>query len=319
MQRKLQAVSFAMPSLERLRSADLLIPLILVLAFVLPLLLAFAGVGIRRDLRHPLVINEIAVTPQDPAAGAWVELYNSTDEPISIAGWKLSTASSDVVALDGSVPPRSLRVIAAPNAWNAKADAVILRGPDSDKVDFVQWGAAPANSPIPNWEATALKNPPAPNAALVRNPQGFDSDTQKDWLPTKPTRNTQSPASLNVGMYRLLFDATNYISLIAGFLLWGAFILIGLIAKRFEMLTSQRSFWMAMIVAPIGIVIYNIIQSYAFFTAGKMTECKTLTGISLAFSNCQQGWAFMALFVSAVGMAYVVYRFYGIARRILEV
>jgi hypothetical protein len=70
-----------------------------------------------------------------------------------------------------------------------------------------------------------------------------------------------------------------------------------------------------MIVAPVGIVVDNIIQSYAYFTAGRMTECKT----GLGFSVCQQGWAFTALLLSAMAMAYVVYRFYGIARRILEV
>lgn len=319
MQRKMYSLPFVIPSLERLRSADLFIPLILCLAFVLPLLLAFAGVGIRRDLKRPLVLNEVFVTPKDPQAGAWVELYNNTDAPITIDGWRLSTATGDVATLDGRVAPRSYRVIQTPSAWNAKSDAVILRSVDGDKVDYVQWGPAPKVNPIPEWDASKVAAP-APGAALGRNPQGFDSDTTQDWRPVKPSMNAQSPASLNVGTYRLLFDITNYVSLMAGFLLWGAFILIGLIAKRFEMLTGQRSFWIAMIIAPIGIVIYNAIQSYAFFTVGAMSTCRPPEGgISLTFSGCQQGWAFTALFISAAAMAYVVYRFYGIARRILEV
>jgi hypothetical protein len=302
-----------MPSLERLRSADLLIPLILCLALVLPLLLAFLGVGIRTSVETPLVINEIAVLPQ-PGAEAWVELYNNTDEPIAIDGWRLSTASGDVKTLEGSIEPRALHVVKAPSAWNDKSDAVILYGVDGSQIDEIHWGAAPKQSRIISWEKSAVAAPKA-GGALVRNPQGFDSNTTKDWLPTRPSPNSQSPASLSAGTYRILFDITNYVSLIAGFLLWGSFILIGLIARRFEMLTGQRSFWSAMTIAPIGIVVYNIIQSYAFFTAGKMTECKT----GLGFSVCQQGWAFTALFISALGMAYVVYRFYGIARRILEV
>jgi hypothetical protein len=314
MQRKAFSVPVSLPSLERLRSADLFIPLILGLALVLPLVLAFWGVGIRRDLQRPIVINEIMVTPKAPQSGAWIELYNNTDEPIAIDGWRLSTASGDVQALEGSVPPKSYKVIATPSAWKADSDAVILRGVDGNQLDAVQWGPAPAKSPIIGWDKTAVK-PPAPGAALVRNPQGLDTDTQKDWRPTRPSPNAQSPASLSVGLYRVLFDITNYASLIAGFLLWGAFILIGLIAKRFEMLTGQRAFWSAMIIAPIGIVIYNAIQSYAFFTAGAMTECKT----GLSFSACQQGWGFTPLLISALAMVYVVYRFYGIARRILEV
>lgn len=314
MQRKAYSVPLSLPSLERLRSADLFIPLILGLALVLPLVLAFWGVGIRRDLQHAIVINEIMVTPKDPQAGAWVELYNNTDDPISIDGWRLSTASSDVVTLQGSVPPKSYHLIKAASAWQATSDAVILRGVDSNQLDAVQWGPAPVKSPIIGWEKTALK-PPAPGVALVRNPQGLDSDTQKDWRATRPTPNGASPASLSIGLYRVLFDVTNYLSLIAGFLLWGAFILIGLIAKRFEMLTGQRAFWSAMIIAPIGIVVYNAIQSYAFFTAGAMTECKT----GLSFSACQQGWAFTPLLISSLAMIFVVYRFYGIARRILEV
>lgn len=295
-----------MPSLERLRSADLLIPLILGLSFVLPLLLAFMGVGIRKDLGHPLVLNEIYVTPQDPKAGAWVELYNNTNETVSVDGWKLSTAASDVIGLNGAVQPRQYLVVKAPAVWNAKSDAVILRGPDNNQIDSVNWGPAPeTKNPIAEWKKDAV-GAPKPGSALVRNPQGFDSDSAQDWRAARPTPNAGSPVSLSVGTYRLLFDITNYVSLIGGFLLWGAFILIGLIAKRFEMLTGQRSFWSAMIVAPIGIVVYNSIQSYAFFTAGAMTVK-------------QQTWAFSALFLSAVAMAYVVYRFYSIARRILEV
>lgn len=315
MQRKAYPIPFTIPSLERLRSADLFIPLILGLSFALPLLLALIGVGIRTDKQQDLVINEAFVVPQNAKSGAWVELYNTTDQPIAVDGWKLSTAAADVATLKGSVPPGGYLVVKTSSAWNAKADAVILREPVfGNVIDDVHWGPAPKLSPIADWTKTAGAAPRA-QASLVRNPQGFDSDSGKDWLVTAPSPNAQSPASLSSGMYRLLFDITNYVSLIAGFLLWGAFILIGLIAKRFEMLTGQRSFWIAMIIAPIGIIIYNAIQSYAFFTAGKMTECKT----GIGFSACQQGWAFLTMFVSAVAMAYVVYRFYGIARRILEV
>lgn len=316
MQRRAYPLPFPTPSLQRLRSADMLIPVILALAFVLPLLLAFAGVGIRTDLQTPVVINEMFVTPQDPANGAWVELYNNTDEAISVEGYKLGTASGDLVTLTGSVAPRAYLIVKAPAGWNAQSDAVVLReGVYGAVIDGVTWGKAPLKSPLPNWQKSAINGLPQQNKAYVRNPQGFDSDSGKDWLPAKPTPQRSSPISLSNGMYRLLFDVTNYVSLIAGFLLWGGFILIGLIAKRFEMLTGQRAFWSAMIVAPIGIVVYNSIQSYAFFTAGSMTNCSK----GLAFSACQQGWAFLPLFVSALAMAYVVYRFYGIARRILEV
>jgi hypothetical protein len=316
MQRRAYPIPFSTPSLQRLRSADMLIPVILALAVVLPLLLAFGGVGIRTDLETPVVINELFVTPQDPAKGAWVELYNNTDDAVSVEGWKLGNATGDLVTLTGSIAPRDYLVIEAPAAWNTQGDAVILRGVDSSQIDSVTWGAPPAQNPIVDWKNQAVGAPKL-DKSLIRNPQGFDSNAAKDWLPIAmpPTPNRGSAASLSSGTYRLLFDVTNYVSLIAGFLLWGGFILIGLIAKRFEMLTGQRAFWSAMIVAPIGIVVYNSVQSYAFFTAGSMTNCSK----GLAFSSCQQGWAFVPLLVSALAMAYVVYRFYGIARRILEV
>ena len=314
MQRKAYAAPFNLPTLARLRSADLLIPLVLGLAFVLPLALAFAGVGLRSDKRTPLVINEAFVNPAKPGTGGWIELYNTSDAPIAVDGWTISTLSGTVETLSGSVAPQQYLVVKTPSAWSAAGDAVLLQDAGRKLIDDLHWGTPPAKSPLAAWAQTAAR-PPAADASLVRNPQGFDSDTSKDWLAARPTPNRQSPASLNRGMYRMLFDVTNYVSLIAGFLLWGSFILIGLIAKRFEMLTGQRSFWSAMIIAPIGIVIYNGVQSYAFFTAGKMTECKT----GLGFAACQQGWAFVPLFISAVAMAYVVYHFYGIARRILEV
>jgi hypothetical protein len=314
MQRRAYPVPVSLPSLARLGSADLFIPLMLLLAVVLPLLLAFLGVGIRRDLGTPLVLNEVFVNPADPSAGAWVELYNNTDAPMAIDGWRLGTAGADIAQLHGSVPPGDYVVLRTPAVWSPASDAVILRAADGTLIDSVNWGPAPDRSPILHWSKSAARAPAA-NQSLVRNPQGLDSDTPKDWLPTQPTPGAQSPASLSVGMYRLLFDITNYVTMIAGFILWGAFILIGLIARRFEILTSERTFWGAMLIAPIGIVIYNLIQSYAFFTAGRMTECKA--GLSLA--ACQQGWSFLALFVSAAAMAIVVYRFYVIARRILEV
>ncbi|WP_029215321.1 lamin tail domain-containing protein [Kallotenue papyrolyticum] len=314
MQRRTLSTPLHLPALGRLRSADVILPLMLALAVALPLVLALLGVGIRRDRGTPLVINEALPVPAPGATGAWVELYNNTDAPISIDGWRLGSVSGDVALLSGSVAPHSYRLIETPAAWNAQADAVVLRTPDGSVVDRLNWGPRPSANTSPDWNSSATRAP-APGRALVRNPQGFDSDSGKDWLATQPSPGAPSPASLSVGMYRLLFDMTNYASLIGGFILWGAYSLIGLIARRFELLTGQRTYWISMLIAPIGIVIYNVIQSYAFFTAGRMTQCDN--GWSL--SACQQGWAFTALFVSGVAMGLVVYRFYRIARRILEV
>ena len=241
----------------------------------------------------------------------WVELLNTTDKPIDLNGWRLRNSKGDIARLgDITLQPGKLQVVRPQvGGWKPTGDAVVLVNAQGKTADGLSWNTV-ALQGIPKFA-----RPIKAGTSLTRNPQGMDTDAGADWqLLNRPSEGTQSPASLGTGLYRVLFAATNYISLIAGILLWAAFLLIGLIARRFETLTGQRSYWVAMLVAPLGIIIYNFIQSYAFFTAGRMTDCTT----GKTFATCQQGYAFVPLMLSGIAMVYVVYRFYGIARDILD-
>ncbi len=277
----------------------------------IPLVLFLAGVGVRASNGNTLVINEIY--PSADTKQEWLELYNGGAKPVDLRGYTIGSSRGVQGRLQGTIEPgKRLVVRAEVGGWNAAADVAVLRNPTGKVIDSVNWG-----KPTLPKDVTLLTGAvpvPRPGQALTRNPQGLDSNTAADWQPTKPSQGTQSPASLNPGLHRLLFAATNYMSVIAGFLLWGAFLMIGLIAQRFELLTGQKVYWLAMVLVPVGIVVYNGIQAYAFFTAGRMSDCSTGWG----FTVCQQGWAFTPILISAIAMAYIVFRFYGIARDILD-
>ena len=286
--------------LASLRTQGWLVPGLIVVLGIVPLVLFVAGVGVRKGLATPVVINE--VYPNAQAAQGWLELYNATGSLRTLTGYTIGNSRGIVARLDAEIAPGALLVVRPDvGGWNPKGDAAVLRDPKGKVVDSIAWGTNTRLN-VPNKQA------------ITRNPQGLDSNTNADWRGAPPSAGVQSPASLSVGLHRVLFAATNYISVIAGFLLWGAFLLIGLIARRFETLTGQRAFWLAMVIAPVGIVIYNAIQAYAFFTVGNMTDCSR----GLNFALCQQGWAFVPLLLSGAAMVYVVYRFYGLAHQILD-
>ncbi|GAC1360765.1 MAG: hypothetical protein NVSMB42_20380 [Herpetosiphon sp.] len=297
-----------LPALPRLFSSSNLLNVGLFLAVVLPLVLFAAGVGVRKGKGTPVVVNQVFVDA-DPRH-EWIELLNTTTSGIDVEGWTVASRHGGVARLHGQLEPGVLTVVHPEvGGWQPTSDRVVLRTASDTLVDGVGWGDVGAQAGIP-----LVKLPFGAGKALIRNPQGLDSGTADDWWVTRPSPAVQSPASLGIGLHRMLFAATNYIAVIGGLLLWGAFLLIGLIARRFETLTGQRAYWPAMVVAPVGIVIYNAIQAYAFFTAGRMTDCRQ----GLWLSACQQGYAFTALLLSSAAMAVVVYRFYHIARQILD-
>lgn len=86
-----------------------------------------------------LVINEFM---SQPTGGEfdWVEIYNTTDQPISLTGWKLDEVDQDPKALDslGSIPALGLVVYEyTTNAWlDNDGDTIDLINPANQIVDF---------------------------------------------------------------------------------------------------------------------------------------------------------------------------------------
>jgi Lamin Tail Domain len=104
-------------------------------------------------------------------------------------------------------------------------------------------------------------------------------------------------------------NLTDYIGITGGLLLWLVFIMVGLIARRFQELAQQKTYWEYLLIAPIGILIYAVVTMIAFsFTPrqsyGDIPEWRFM--------------AFLALLLSGIACLYVVNIFRLIAKNILE-
>jgi hypothetical protein len=295
------------------------------------------------ETRTAVVINEVypALMAADPAPEQWVELYNRTGDWQKLENWSLETVAGNYMLLptielppDGyaiiaasldwfqSTHPGYLGVVVSPAAWSGIDLAngfVVLRNQNGDPVDFVNWGdptllaAQPAGVKL--WDKPSI--PPGAgwifkdgnlqvDHSLERRPVGMDRDVPADWF-RQPflSPGTVYPPSATGSEQALFIDWTNVASFAGGILLWIAFVYVALIARRFQALTRQRTFWQAMLIAPSGILFYNIVQGYGFLVRGQM-------------SDPEKWWGFVVLFVSAVLCTVLVFIFLQRAKSILE-
>ncbi|HEX2911551.1 MAG TPA: lamin tail domain-containing protein [Chloroflexia bacterium] len=196
-------------------------------------------------------------------------------------------------------------------------DIIVLHGPTGAVIDQAGWGNLDQNAiksmgvtsdinthlPAPDTDTKSLgrtafsgqRDPTDPGAI---NPGEFT-------LHNTPTPGLNSTPRTAASKNLVFTNVTDFIATLGGVLLWLAFIMIALIAKRFETLAEQKTYWQYLMVAPAGILIYIIIQVANFIIFGRLTD---------AWS-----WpAFLALFISGVACVYVVNIFRLIAKNILE-
>ncbi len=103
-----------------------------------------------------------------------------------------------------------------------------------------------------------------------------------------------------------LGPVTDILTGIGGLILWLVFILIALIARRFQVLAEQKTYWEWLMAAPIGIAIYDAVVVYNYVTEGNLTAALP-------------SWvAFGALFLSGLACLYVINIFRLVAKNILE-
>lgn len=163
-------------------------------------------------------INKVYYDVDSPERGAdgvneWVEIYNQTNVPLDISGWKICDNNScDTLPLTPLIPGQKYAVIVAtsttattttvsnglPAYWylpsevtrinineeigNGLANAgdrLILKRPDDVVIDQMNWGTD-----------TGVWNPGATDVAegnvLARVPSVYDTDTPSDWQELKP-------------------------------------------------------------------------------------------------------------------------------------
>jgi hypothetical protein len=158
-----------------------------------------------------IVLNELLVNPDGTDDGLeWIELFNPTDAPISVAGWGLSwpTDGEGVGAVDATLPgglevpaggflligdalveePDVVVRMRLPNGTGG--DAVILYDCEGTRIDGVIYGDSNEDG-IPD-DRGAFADPyvrqVSSGASLARREDGVDTDAAEDWGSTsRPT------------------------------------------------------------------------------------------------------------------------------------
>ncbi len=299
------------------------------LAALLLALLAFTSSAAAAS--PSVVINEVYAPVNDDASAQWVELYNRSSIPLLLDGWQLRTAQNEYPLPSVTISPTGYLLVAFSRAGvtshftlpaaaviadlglpagtlQPNADLLALVSPAGLIVDQMNWGQ-PSNS----WKNynSSLWSPgidpladPTKSIGRTWTTEGKDTDSPSDFtVHDPPSPGGRSPFAKDPSS--LLGTPTDITSWIAGLLLWLGFVLAAFIARRFQALSGQRTYWQALLIAPSGIVIYTIIQGLAYAQGRAMNDSEKWTGFTI-------------LFLSAVLCFYVIAIFSQIAKRYLE-
>lgn len=98
----------------------------------------------------------------------------------------------------------------------------------------------------------------------------------------------------------------NALSLLGALMLWGTFFLLGIIARRYELVFQKWTGWKSMMLAPSGILVYVVIVTAGWWNA------------SPALQPVLDGIAYTALVLSALATWVVVARFHKVIRQLTE-
>ncbi len=79
-----------------------------------------------------------------------------------------------------------------------------------------------------------------------------------------------APFGIAPDAYQALAVIPNYLLVLGALLLWLAFIVLGIIARRYEIVLGERTQWQFMIFAPTGILCFAVIQLLYCGFGGKM-------------------------------------------------
>jgi len=79
-----------------------------------------------------------------------------------------------------------------------------------------------------------------------------------------------APFGIDPKTYQALVIVPNYLLALGALLLWLAFIVLGVIARRYEIVLGEKTDWQFMLFAPTGILCYAVIQLYYCGLGGNM-------------------------------------------------
>jgi len=113
-----------------------------------------------------------------------------------------------------------------------------------------------------------------------------------------------APFGINPGTYQALAVIPNYVLVLGAVLLWLAFIVLGIIARRYEIVLGERTNWQFLVFAPTGILLFALIQLYYCGLGGKMMLPKG--GVNYL--------AYGLFFISGILSLIANLRFYGVTK-----
>ncbi len=79
-----------------------------------------------------------------------------------------------------------------------------------------------------------------------------------------------APFGIEPSTYQALAIFPNYVLVLGAVLLWLAFIFLGIIARRYEIVLGEKTNWQFMMIAPTGILLFALIQLIFCGIGGKM-------------------------------------------------
>jgi hypothetical protein len=79
-----------------------------------------------------------------------------------------------------------------------------------------------------------------------------------------------APFGIDAPLYQGLAIIPNYLLVLGAVLLWLAFIFLGIIARRYEIVLGEKTNWQFMVFAPTGILVFAVIQLIFCGIGGKM-------------------------------------------------
>ena len=113
-----------------------------------------------------------------------------------------------------------------------------------------------------------------------------------------------APFGIDAAQYNALVVFPNYFLILGAAVLWFAFIILGIIARRYEIVLGERTDWQFMIIAPTGILAFAVIQLIFCGIGGNMMLPKG--GINYI--------AYLAFFVSGSLSLWANYKFYRVTK-----
>jgi hypothetical protein len=113
-----------------------------------------------------------------------------------------------------------------------------------------------------------------------------------------------APFGIDPELYQMLAVVPNYLLILGAAILWFAFIILGIIARRYEIVLGEKTDWQFMMVAPTGILAFAIIQLIYCGIFGNMMLPKG--GINYV--------AYLLFLVSGSLSLFANYRFYKVAK-----